>query len=93
MKKIKNFLSGLLDDITEDDDAPVTKAKKKSDDTYSPILGDHLSVNLFRTTGDEGEPLVYIQFSGFPTEYEADYYAERIGDLLPLIFYDSEVLH
>ena len=95
MSKFKKIIAALVDDDIETvvETPVVKKSKSKSDESYTPILGDHLQVELFRTNEEDGSPSVYLSFSGFNGDEEADYYTERLSSVIQLIFFESEILH
>lgn len=94
MSKFKKIIAALVDDDTDlVDESSIKKSKSKSDDSYSPVLGDHLQVELFRYNEEDGTPTVYLSFKGFNSDEEADYYTDRLGSVIQLLFFESEILH
>lgn len=53
------------------------------------ISKDDLDITVFSTTEDDEEPAVYVKFTNFETEEDAEEYAEFLAETLPLLLFET----
>jgi hypothetical protein len=54
------------------------------------ISRDDIEIEVMSTTdGENGDPAVYIKFTGFDDEEDAEEYAQFLAETLPLLLFES----
>lgn len=62
--------------------------EKKLADNEEYISKDDLDITVF-STNDEEEPVVYVKFTNFESEEDAEEYAEFLAETLPLLLFET----
>lgn len=88
MSKFKKWLKHTIEDVLEEDE--IIEETIEEEDNFRPVIEAHIQAELFRS---DSEDTVYIKFSGFDNSEEADWYAQHLANLMPILFYESKVLH
>lgn len=71
---------------------PVVEEKEEVlADNEEFISRDDINIEVFSTTDDESSA-VYVKFTGFEDEEDADDYAEFLAETLPLLLFETTKL-
>ena len=62
--------------------------EKKLADNEEFISKEDLDITVF-STEEDGEPTVYVKFTNFESEEDAEEYAEFLAETLPLLLFET----
>lgn len=88
MSKFKKWLKHTIEDVLDEDEEVIEV--EEADENFRPVMEAHVQAELFHNPIDN---TVYIKFSGFDNQEESAWYAEHLANLLPVLFYESKVMH
>ena len=66
-----------------------SEEEKQLADNEEFISKDDLDITVFSTTEDENEPTVYVKFTNFESDEDAEEYAEFLAETLPLLLFET----
>jgi len=80
-KKIQEIIEKVVDEIITEEDLA---------ENEEPLSRDDIDIEVVVGTDS---PDVYVKFSGFEDEEDAEEYAQFLAETLPLLLFESTRLH